>query len=254
MNLDAYMDDFGRDLTRAARTRRRRRTGRRLALVLPIAVAATVAAIVIPAPNGGTVDAIAAARAALAPDGEIVHMKIELQMGERVVFPIEQWYAADPVRWRTRTEGAGVVRGSETMYRNSRLRFYDRRRDVVTIWHRDTFPIAAGPSLLGGDPATDLRAELGKGGVRDDGVVIVDGREVRRLVRDSPRSEGLGRRLVYYMDPNTFEPVGGHFSLLRPGGKYTRGPSFKVTLYERLPFDERLLEFEKTPDTKYVWR
>ncbi|MDA0168007.1 hypothetical protein OJ998_02830 [Solirubrobacter taibaiensis] len=253
MNLDAYMDDFGRDLTRAARTRRRRRTGKRLALALPVAVAATVAAFVIPGPNGGTVDAVAAARAALAPDGEIVHMKIELQAGPRIVFPVEQWYAADPVRWRTRTEGFKAVQGMETLFRNGRVRFYDARRDVVTIWRPDSYPGAGGPSLFGGDPATDLRAELGKGGVRDDGLVTHDGREVRRLVR-TERQDGFTRRFVYYVDPGTFEPVGGHLSIQRAGGKTFRGPEFTVTLYERLPFDERLLEFKKTPDTKYVWR
>ena len=146
------------------------------------------------------------------------------------------------------------MRGGETAYRNGRRRFYDERRAVVTIWRDANGGGRASAGLIGGDPATDLRAELGKGGVRDHGVVTVDGREVRRRVRDSPRSEGLGRRLVYYVDPNTFEPVGGHFGLLRPGGKYSRGPEFKVTLYERVRFDERLLEFEKTPDTKYVWR
>jgi hypothetical protein len=250
MTLDAYMDDFGRDLKRVVAKRRARRRVARL--LLPAVPALAVAFAVIP--RGADVDAVAAARAALAPNGSIVHMKLELDSGDRIVFPIEQWYAADPERWRTRTEGPGVVRGGETAYRNGRRRFYDARRDVVTIWRDPNGPGRASAGLIGGDPATDLRAELGKGGVRDDGVVAVDGREVRRLVRDSPRSEGLGRRLVYYVDPDTFEPVGGHFSLRRPGGQYSRGPSFNVTLYERLPFDERLLEFEKTPDTKYVWR
>jgi len=249
MNLDAYMDDFGRDLKRVAAKRRARRRVARF--LLPAVPALAVAFAVIP--RGGDVDAVAAARAALAPNGAVVHMKIELKAGDRVVFPVEQWYAADPVRWRTRSEGWGAVRGMETMFRNGRVRFHDARRDVVTIWRTDSYPGAKGPSLFGGDPATDLREELGKGDVRDDGVVTHDGRQVRQLVR-TERNDGFTRRFVYYVDPATFEPIGGRLTIGRTGGKTFRGPEFTVTLYERLPFDERLLEFEKTPDTRYVWR
>ena len=262
MTLDTFMDDFGRDLDRAARTRRRRRRrGTRLALAVPVAVAATIVAIAVPG-KGGTVDAVAAARAALAPSGEIVHMKVQMGFGghQAGLPPVEQWYASDPDRWRTRTEGLDVRRNGrarpvqfETAFSNDRMRLYDQRRDVVTIWRSEKLPRAArGPSLLGGDPATDLRAQLGKGDVRDDGIVTVDGKRVRRLVQDAER-----QRFVYYMDPDTFAPVAGHVSLKRHDGKFFRGPQFKVVLYERLPLNdetEQLLKFDKTPKTKYVWR
>jgi hypothetical protein len=265
MNLDAYMDDFGRDLEHAAQTRRRRR--RRLALrlapVLPVAGALALALTLLPG-GGGSVDAIAAARAALAPNGEIVHMKVEMGIGDRGGMPpVEQWYAAGPDRWRTRTEslkirGKGRVRPVqfETAFSNDRMRFYDQRRDVVTIWRNDKARGQMGPSLLGGDPASDLREQLGKGDVRDDGVVTVDGRKVRRLVRDL-QTRGYKQRFVYYMDPDTFAPVAGHLNIERPDGKRFRGPQFKVVLYERLPLNEeteQLLKFKKTADTKYVWR
>ncbi|MBE2319535.1 hypothetical protein DVA67_026445 [Solirubrobacter sp. CPCC 204708] len=262
MNLDAYMDDFGRDLHRAAHTRRSRRRAARLLLpAVPAGAALAVAISALPS-GGGGVDAIAAAREALAPDGEIVHMKIELRHGTRVVMPSEQWYAANPTRWRTRFEGGVIGRRSggnriETAFFKDRLRFYDAWTDTVTIWRDAKLPQAgASPSMFGGDPATDLRAELDKGDVRDDGVVSVDGRQVRRLVREDGQY-GFKRRFVYHVDPKTFEPIGGHMSFRRRGGKFMRGPQFKVTLYERLPLNarnEQLLKFDKTLDTRYVWR
>jgi hypothetical protein len=112
MNLDAFMDDFGRDLNRAAAQKKRsRRRYVRLAPVIAVAAALAVAFTVLPS-GGGSVDAIAAARAALAPNGEIVHMRVEIEAGDRVVLPVEQWYAADPVRWRTRSVRTRRCRGS----------------------------------------------------------------------------------------------------------------------------------------------
>lgn len=248
MNLDAYMDSFGRDLTRAARTRRRR-AGRRLALAVPVAVAAAAVAIVVPG-GGGTVDAIAAARAALAPEGGIVHMKIRSGNGRGRALEIEQWYAADPERWRTSAyvRGRGRVEMGEV---NGRLRVRDDRRDVITIY-RDA-QLARGATPIGSDPAADLRAQLAAGDVRDDGVVTVDGRQVRRLVRDR-RAGAFTHRLVFYMDPATFAPLGGHDVILRKGRAPLRMGAFTVTGYERLPFDARLLTLSRTPKTRYVWR
>ncbi|RKQ90593.1 hypothetical protein C8N24_0405 [Solirubrobacter pauli] len=251
MNLDAYMDSFGRDLTRAARTRRRR-AGRRLALAVPIAVAATAAAIVVPG-GGGTVDAIAAARAALAPTGEIVHMKIRMTLpGNRPGSETEQWYAADPVRWRTRQvlRGAGRI---EIASSDDRLRVYNARRDVVTIY--DDAKLATGPNLFGTDPASDLREQLAKGDVRDEGVVRFDGRDARRLVQEV-KHDGFTQRFVYYADPTTFAPLAGQLTILRKHGKALRGPEYRVTVYERLPLNEQteaLLKLDKTPSTRYVW-
>ena len=126
MNLDAYMDDFGRGLTRAARTRRRRRTGRRLALLVPVAAAATVAAIVAPGPSGGTVDAIAAARAALAPRRRDrphearAAAREPLVSAGRAVVRRRTGALAHPHRW-----GPAAVRGTEMLFRNGRVRLYD---------------------------------------------------------------------------------------------------------------------------------
>jgi hypothetical protein len=260
MNLDAYMDDFGRDLERAAARRRSRRRLARRALLpaLPVGAALAVAVTALPG-GGGDVDAVAAARAALAPDGEIVHMKIELREGERLFMPSEQWYAANPTRWRTRFEGPripGEKTRIETGFSDGRLRFYDERTDTVTIWRNAKVPHATAPGLFGGDPATDLREQLGNGDVRDDGVVTYDGRPARRLVREHTVKQ-MKQRFVYYTDPVTFEPIGGQLSIRHKDGRILGGPRFTVTKYERLPLNattERLLELDKTPKTRYVLR
>jgi hypothetical protein len=260
MTLERYMDDFGDDLARAGRARTRRRRRARLALALPGAAALAAGVAVLPSANG--VDAVAEAREALAPANEIVHMKVQTRVGGNGIGPsAEQWYGGDPARWRivqSLVPGApagwrGAHAMPEMVYSNDRMRLYDKRRDVVTIFSGMQLLQPMGPSVLGGDPSTDVRAMLAAGDVRDDGVVTVDGRQVRRLVSEQ-EDAGPPRRLVYYMDPLTFAPLGGRMYF----GK-RRGPAivFTVTEYERLPLNDetaRLLKFDKTPDTKYVWR
>ena len=241
------------DLARAGRARARRRR-RVVALALPGGRA-----------GGdrrragsraeGDVDAVAAAREALAPTDEIVHMKVRMKC-PRTISARRSSSGTRAIRRAggraSPCDAAGTPRAggdAEMAYRTIACGCTTSAVTSCRSGERRCRPMS--PSILGGDPSTDLRAMLAQGDVRDDGVVTVDGR-VGAPARQ--RAEGLGRRLVYYMDPQTFAPVGGHFSLLRPGGKYSRGPSFTVTLYERLPFDARLLEFEKTPATRYVWR
>ena len=64
--------------------------------------------------------------------------------GREVGPPTEQWYAADPTRWRTAQEsGARPRRGTpvlmqfELAYLNGRMRVYDAGRDVVSIWPKE---------------------------------------------------------------------------------------------------------------------
>jgi hypothetical protein len=273
MNLDTYMDDFGRDLKRAAARRRSRRRLARRALLPAVPVGAALAVAITALPGGvGDVDAIAAAREALAPDGEIVHMTVRFKTKGAPAGPgIEQWYAADPVRWRTRTilpqgrravprmmDRHGRITGRlETAFSGGRMRLYVEARDTVTISRGERYrPAAGGPSLFGGDPATDLRAQLSKGGVRDEGVVTAQGKRVRRLVRENTHRNSTAR-FVYYVDPDTFAPVGGLVTHQRRNGPLMHGPEFMVSGYERIPLNEQtehLLEIEKTPETKYVWR
>lgn len=250
MNLDAYMDDFGRDLARAARTRRRR-ARRPLALAVPLAAAATVAAVVVPG-KGGTVDAIAAARAALATDGEIVHMKLLMEGSRGPGYEAEHWTATGA--WRT-VHSTSDGQRRQIAYSNDRLRLYDPDRDVVTILPHAR--PAMGPSAFGDDLASDLRKLLAEGDLRDEGLVTQDGRQVRRLVRDLVSNDKYETTFIYTIDPDTFEPISGELRIQRKGGRVVPGPRFTVLSYERLPLNEQtddLLELEKTPNTKYVWR
>jgi hypothetical protein len=264
MNLDAYMDDFGRELQRA----RPPRQHRRLLIAAPAALALTAVG-VIALPRGGGIDAIAEARQALAPGNDIVHMVIEYKppagdkKAPRIVMPkMEQWYAAAPERWRTRMEFSGnAVRRfapHEQIFAHGSIRIYDERKDVVNIFrgvHMVTAAGVPGPGFAGGDPATELRKQLDAGDVRDDGVVEHDGKQVRRLVREQKIGRRMQQRFVFYMDPQSFAPLGGrmYFTLNR---KRRFMSEFTISKYERIPLTDeskRLLHFEKTANTKYVW-
>src|SRR6478609_3275339 len=263
MTLDTFMDDFGRDLHRAA-ARPPRRTRRRLLIAVPAATG--LAAIgVVALPRGDGIDAIAEARQALAPDDAIVHMTIEPKRTTnrvQVVIPkTEQWYSASLQRWRTKTE---LIRGPraaaglpyEQIIGGDRVRMYDARRDRVTIYDGVKLPKNGRVGLAGGDPATELRTQLDAGDLRDDGVVTHDGKPVRRLVRLEKGRGNFRQQFVYYMDPKTFAPVGGRMSLVVKG-KRTFTSEFVITGYERIPLTDesrKLLHFNTTDQTKYVWR
>ncbi len=259
MSLDAFMDDFGRDLQRAA-ARPPRRTRRRLLVAVPAATGLAAVGVVL-LPRGDGIDAIAEARQALAPGNEIVHMVIEFKppagRGPRVTMPkTEQWFATGPDRWRTRTQLGTQGNQFEQIVSNHRVRLYDKRKDVVRIFTGVKMISAAGPGLTGGDPATELRRELAAGDVRDDGVVTHEGRQVRRLVRDKKIGRSNTQRFVYYMDPKTFAPLGGRMYFDFASNRRIVA-EFTISGYERIPLNEqtkKLLTFAKTPDTKYVWR
>ena len=160
MNLDAYMDDFGRDL-KAARPRRR---PRRLLVAIPPAVAlATALALALPAPAAAGVDAIAAARQALAPEGEIVHMTsseplrhLRAPAGRAVVLGRSR-ALADPLDAARRHGARRSMMDSrrrhhgafEQAFTNDSVRIYDQRHDVVR--HP---PRASGPGAVGMAPAS----------------------------------------------------------------------------------------------------
>src|SRR4051812_43762636 len=259
MNLDAFMDDFGRDLHRAA-DRPPRRARRRLLIAVPAATGLAAVGVVL-LPRGDGIDAIAEARQALAPGNEIVHMVIQFKSPERgpgVALPrTEQWYATGPDRWRTRTQVGARGNQFEQIVSKDRVRLYDKRRDVVRIFTGVKLAGAVGPGLTGGDPATELRMELAAGDVRDDGIVTHDGRQVHRLVRDQKVGRGPGtQRFVYYMDPQTFAPLGGRMYFDFAKNRRTVA-EFTISGYERIPLNaesRKLLQFDKTPDTRYVWR
>jgi hypothetical protein len=86
-------------------------------------------------------------------------------------------------------------------------------------------------------------------------VVEHDGKPVRRLVREQKIGLRMQQRFVFYMDPQTFAPLGGrmYFTLNR---KRRFMSEFTISTYERIPLTDeskQLLHFDKTPSTKYVW-
>ena len=216
-------------------------------------------------PSGHSVDAIAAARAALSPQGEIVHMTVEIVPTAKlqvVAGPTEQWYAADPQRWRvafdipTISRAHGSVAGThmQVAYTPDRMRQYTSKTDTATIY-RGFNSSATTPGLAGGDPSTTLRDQLTKGDVHDDGVVTVGSKQVRRLVSTSQQGK-MTRRLEYYMDPATFAPVGGRQTFDGPKGSHFQ-IDFKITGYERIPLNAetaKLLQIHHTANTKFVWK
>jgi hypothetical protein len=262
MNLDTFMDDFGRDLQRAAQPSRSPR--RRLLIAVPAATGLAAVGVVA-LPRGGGVDAIAAARQALSPDNEIVHMVIEPKApakGPRGLLPrTEQWYSAGLHRWRTKMQliaGARAAKAQpfEQIYGDDRVRMYDAKRDVVTIYDGVKLARNAQVGVAGGDPFTELRKQLDAGDLRDDGVVTRDGRQVRRLVRIEKNKGAFQQEFIYYMDPKTFTPLGGRMALTVKG-KRSFSTEFVISEYERIPLTDesrKLLQFNKTDQTKYVWR
>jgi hypothetical protein len=268
MTLERFFDDFGGDLERAARTPARRRARRRTPLALAGATLLGAAAIaLLPAPRGGD-DVIAQAQTALSAPGEVVHMVVRTSVGadpRHPLPPVEQWYASDPVRWRAaqefppRRNSRGRPQRYEWGVLNGRYRFYDVARDRIQIQLGGT-PMSShglGPSAAGGDPATELRELLAAGDVRDDGVVTVDGRQVRRLVAERPLPDvrNVRQEVTYHMDPQTFAPISGELRMI-VRGRRTDPLDFTVERYERLPLNaetEKLLRFQTTPQTRTSW-
>ena len=113
------------------------------------------------------------------------------------------------------------------------------------------------PGFGGGDPVEQVRDMLAKGKARDEGIVTVDGRRVRRLVGEQKGPVGRRPQTVYLMDPQTFEPIGIRYELAGKG-KVRLVMGVKVEKYERIPLTPEtsgLLRIQgKTPNTKYVWR
>jgi len=249
MSLDRYLDDFGRDLARAA-TRRRRRT--RLALVPAAAALGAAAAFLLPGLDGDP-DTLAKARAALAPSGEIVHMVMHIETPRGTGSRIEQWYVAEPLAWHSitdlpRNRKRPALGQAEVALSGDRLHIRALDANVVTIYRGFRTPLAT-PGFGGGDPVASVREMLAKGDVRDDGVVTEHGRQVRRLV-GRPESHV---RTVYLMDAKTFAPISIFYER---SGKLVAGA--RIDEYERLPINadtSKLLRIRnKDASTKYVWR
>lgn len=285
--LERYLDDFGVLLVDAAASDavRRRRRRRMLAPALTGALAASVAlAVLIVGGPGERLDPLAEARAALAPPGEIVYMQVTSRPvggSSRDGQTTEQWSTTDPLRWRMVYTVARPPTGLPRAIRNRLFwgrveesygggvrRTYGPGNDRVLAvsGHRDDDPGTRLPAILGagsGDPRADLRAMLFDGTVRDLGEQTVGGRRVRRFVserrRDGRRDPLMVLRLVYDVDPSTFEPLQATFShrIVRRGSARTVATlRMHVDEYRRIALDattSALLKIKTTPRTKVFW-
>lgn len=281
--LDRHLDAFGARLAAAEVPRRRARRGP-LAIAFAGAAAALAAiAVVLAASGDRSLDPVAEARAALAPPGEIVYMKITTSHsspGAGSVPPsrtAEQWSVADPRRWRivevlprprpgrgAMLDEFGLVFGRvEMSYAGGVARRYLAQRDtlVVTSGYSDRSSAARLPSQLGqgsGNPDVDLRSLLLQGEVSDRGEQLLRGRPVRRFVierervaRNDPRTV---LRMVYDVDPQTFAPIEGRITMaFGSGGPPRITTRLRVDAYERIPLTPqtaKLLKIQTTPRTK----
>jgi hypothetical protein len=276
--LERYLDDFGSRLsTSAAAPPPRHRRPLALGLAGTV-VAAAVVAIVLTG-SGESLDPVAEARAALAPPGEIVYMKVTTEMLGADTGPppstTEQWSAQNPPRWRSvqtlpDTPGGGgsydrhgrIVGRQEISYGGGEQRMYVAERDTldVTQGFSDDDPVSTVPSLLpsSGDPNADLRTMLQDGAVTDEGEVQAGGRTVRRFAAVQRNEDGdVVRRLAYDADPDTFAPISGELTVHigDPGGgvRDTFRLRIQVDAYKRIPLDAasaKLLAIQTTPQTK----
>ena len=271
--LDRYLDHFGENLAGAEPPRRRRTP-----VLGVVAVVACVAAVLFglgltDSPAGRALDAVAEARAALTPPGEVVHLKITARTtGEGINVGVqprgpnttEQWTAVEPPRWRvvqtSRTPVGGLTDRTQFSYAGGAQSFYSERRNELTRseGYSDQGPAAEPVAPLGGDPENDLRSLLASGRVRDTGLVQTRGRQVRRLT--SERDSAIETTtFAYDVDPSSFAPVAGtltvRFHRKRGNGttdRYTLRTTFIVNRYERLPLNsatEKLLVIPTKPDT-----
>ena len=273
-DLDRYLDDFGERLAGVTRQRPARRR-RRLVFALAAVVASAAALAGVLTAAREPLDPVAEARQALAPPDEIVYMKVTSDSpdAEGPSHAVELWSARNPPRWRlvqqldpangVMEDRHGVIRGrQEFSYAGGEQRVYLAERDTLSITRGfgDDHEAALVPTpfnLGSGDVEADLRTMLREGEVTDLGEQQADGRTVRRLVSETGGE--LRRRLVYDVDPDSFEPIQATLTMSFPPGGDGRALTsrMRVDAYERIPIDEtsvKLLEIQTTPRTKVTVR
>ncbi|HWT91532.1 MAG TPA: hypothetical protein VN238_00915 [Solirubrobacteraceae bacterium] len=246
MSLDRYLDDFGRELERAAHAAERRPSRSPRARILrlaggAIATAVTITAILLALPAGKhQLDPVAEARAALGSDEQLIHFLLRSQVvienpggGPRTVTPppttIEYWTTTNPGRWRvafsyadpksrgaalTRDHLGRVLRGPvQIAYAENTQSTYVEAFDelrMVSGYEDGQASTAPTPVVLGNDPVASLRRLLDTGRLHDEGVMKVDGRKVRRLAGIDRRrlgSRAIDIGLRYDVDPQTSAPI-----------------------------------------------
>jgi hypothetical protein len=232
-------------LVRELRTRpvpRARLTRRRFALAsmaATVVVAIAGGSLVIPGTRGKTIDVVSEARAALLPQGAIVHVKVRyeraryesmatLHEGSRTIGrdtgAFERWSATNPLRNRSivflEPPGGGPLATIETDYANGIWRSHKSWRDDVWLsrangQERRDFEARRGRSHLEAlqislDPIAAIRTLLSDGKLHAQGRVERNDREVLRLVGTTEYGDRGGRLTSiyeYFIDPETYAPL-----------------------------------------------
>lgn len=266
-----------RPLAAVVKTARRvpprwRRTG---ALGAVAAVAGMVAAAVLLTGGSGGIDVVAKARAALAPRGQIVHMRWTIEPAGCAAsaskkcrssrLRMEQWSTDDPYRARRIIRTASRFGGpTQVAYADGKMQTYsghvlrierapDPPRPLIDP------PLGRFEGIFHGDAAAALRRMLAQGTVHDAGTAQVDGRPVRRLVGHLSFSRSF-ERVVYDVDRETFAPVDGTLTFKSTADGESRGGGFsshfRVTRYERIdltPETSKLLTITPKPGTNVAY-
>lgn len=224
--------------------------------------------------NGATAYAVQRASAVLATDGAIIHTvstTTQYVEGEKVRLRSESWVGLDSVRTRFDEDGDGVEdqfaqhwdvgrQGADGKV-PVRAESYNPATKTFT-YYRTRSRVGA---FLNADPVSGIRAKLADGGVTDEGVVTIRGRQARKLVaRTDPTppiqtgpNSGIasteGSVTEYYVDAKTFEPIRIRSSYGDPAdGLWTVD---EIDRFERLPVNaetRQLLSIKVPAGTKRV--
>lgn len=255
VQLDKFLDDFGRALP----TEPPARVRRPVAAAGAVAVAAVVAFVILLASPGSSdrLNVIDEARAALDPQGEIVHVVTFTRYGIRnpsgnarsSVKPqrAEQWSATNPPRYRVRFLNAQRGDAGEVDFRSGRQTAtrvgFESYSITRGLSERSSAAEAIGPTPLGNDPVAKLRDLLADGRVRDAGLSTVGGRRTRRLTGVEFPGRPTERRYTYEIDRESYEPVRVTIAMppLLSGGRPGEDVFTATTTFER---------FETLPPTE----
>jgi hypothetical protein len=208
-----------------------------------VALIALVASSALPAGGGAALNIVAQARAAVSPEGDIVHFLVRFEPGQYGGLPavtggaggqmighatgeIERWSAIDPSREHTTTfispADGGAPLTTEQDYSDGTLRTHNSWETTVQVDHltaaqSQPFEQGAGPPSAGdtgfaGDPVDTIQSLLAAGTLRPAGQEVLDGRSVLRLVGSTTTNataDGSAAPISYeyLVDPNTYAPV-----------------------------------------------
>jgi hypothetical protein len=227
---ERLLADFGRALDVGAQRHVGRRRDRRRASAGAALLVAIAAGVLIASGGGSHLDVVAQARAALAPAGQIVHLRTTTHIETEgkpggSTSTAQQWSTASPPRWRvstsiptpTTTPGGKPVGNSDGLVTGAMQFSYGDGTQELYLQQINTLEVttglaAVGPQAapygpLGVEPVATVRAMLEAGRLHDAGSGVVNGRTVRRLVGAEPRGSNPSWPVEYDVNPRTDAPV-----------------------------------------------